>query len=73
MAEHYHRLGQQDWDPTDAVAAARAALSGEASVTPKARNGPLEQMRILLVARRSARQQRIQTLHQLLGADSRRR
>ena len=44
MAEHYHRLGQQDWDPTDAVAAARAALSGEASVTPKARNGPLEQM-----------------------------
>ena len=40
-------------------------------MTPKARNGPLEQMRILLVARRSARQQRIQTLNQLLGADSR--
>jgi len=52
-------------DPTDAVAAARAALSGEASVTPKARNGPVEQMRVLLVARRSARQQRIQTLNQL--------
>jgi transposase len=52
-------------DPTDALAAARAALSGEASVTPKRRNGPAEQMRVLMVARRSARQQRIQTLNQL--------
>ena len=52
-------------DPTDAVAAARAALSGQASVTPKSRNGPVEQMRVLLVARRSARAQRIQTLNQL--------
>jgi len=52
-------------DPTDAVSAARAALSGAASVTPKTRNGPVEQMRVLLVARRSARQQRIQTLNQL--------
>ena len=49
-------------DPTDAIAAARAALSGYASVTPKSRNGPVEQMRVLLVARRSAR---IQTLNQL--------
>ena len=52
-------------DPTDALAAARAALSGEATVTPKARYGPVEQIRVLLVARRSARQQRIQTLNQL--------
>jgi transposase len=52
-------------DPTDALAAARAALSGEASVTPKGRNGPVEQIRVLLVARRSAREQRIQTLNQL--------
>jgi len=52
-------------DPTDAVAAARAAISGEASVTPKSRNGPVEQMRVLMVARRSARQQRIQSLNQL--------
>ena len=52
-------------DATDAVAAARAALSGAASVTPKARNGSVEQMRVLLVARRSARTQRIQTLNQL--------
>jgi transposase len=52
-------------DPTDAVAAARAALSGEASVIPKSRSGSVEQMRVLLVARRSARQQRIGTLNQL--------
>ncbi|MFQ5968734.1 MAG: IS110 family transposase [Acidimicrobiia bacterium] len=52
-------------DPTDAVAAARAALSGSASVTPKGRDGPVEQMRVLLVARRSAREQRIQSLTQL--------
>ncbi len=52
-------------DPTDAVAAARAALSGEASVTPKTRNGPVEQIRVLMVARRSARKQRIQSLNQL--------
>lgn len=59
------RRKQGKSDPTDAVAAARAALSGAAAVTPKARNGPVEQMRVLLVARRSARQQRIQTLNQL--------
>lgn len=52
-------------DPTDAQAAARAALSGEASVIPKGRNGPVEKIRVLLVARRSARAQRIQTLNQL--------
>jgi transposase len=52
-------------DSTDAVAAARAALSGEASVIPKACNRSVEQMRVLLVARRSARQQRIQSLNQL--------
>ena len=52
-------------DATDAVSAARAALSGSASVTPKTRNGPVEQMRILMVARRSARSQRIEALNQL--------
>lgn len=40
------RRKQGKSDPTDAVAAARAALSGEASLTPKARNGPVEQMRV---------------------------
>jgi transposase len=59
------RRKQGKSDPTDAVSAARAALSGEASVTPKSRNGPVEQMRVLMVARRSARQQRIQSLNQL--------
>jgi len=52
-------------DPSDAVSAARAALSGEASVIPKGRNGPVEQIRVLMVARRSAREQRIQSLNQL--------
>jgi predicted ATPase/class 3 adenylate cyclase len=59
------RRKQGKSDPTDAVAAARAALSGEATVTPKARNGPVEQIRVLMVARRSAREQRIQSLNQL--------
>ncbi len=57
------RVGKSD--STDAVAAARAALSGSASVVPKDANGPVEQMRILMVARRSARSQRIETLNQL--------
>ena len=57
------RLGKSD--PVDAVSAARAALSGSASVTPKRRDGPVEQIRVLLVARRSARTQRIATLNQL--------
>ena len=61
--QNRRRVGKSD--PTDAVAAARAALSGSASVTPKTRNGPVEQMRILMVARRSARSQRIETLNQL--------
>ncbi len=34
-------------------------------MTPKSRNGRVEEMRVLLVARRSAREQRIQTLNQL--------
>ena len=61
--QNRRRVGKSD--PTDAVAVARAALSGSASVTPKTRNGPVEQMRILMVARRSARSQRIETLNQL--------
>jgi transposase len=59
------RRKQGKSDPTDAVSAARAALSGTATVTPKARNGRVEEMRVLLVARRSAREQRNQTLNQL--------
>ena len=59
------RRKQGKSDPTDAVSAARAVLSGTATVTPKSRNGPVEQIRVLLVARRSAREQRIQSLNQL--------
>ena len=57
------RLGKSD--PIDAEAAARAALSGSASVTPKRRDGTVEQIRVLMIARRSARMQRNQTLNQL--------
>jgi transposase len=61
--QHRRRVGKSD--DTDAISAARAALSGSASVTPKTRDGRVEEIRILLVARRSGRDQRIQTLNQL--------
>ncbi len=61
--QNRRRVGKSD--TTDAISAARAALSGSASVVPKTRNGPVEQIRTLMVARRSARSQRIQTLNQL--------
>ena len=57
------RLGKSD--PIDAEAAARAALSGSAATTPKRRDGTVEQIRVLMIARRSARMQRNQTLNQL--------
>jgi transposase len=41
-------------DPIDAEAAARKALSGEATVAPKSGAGNVEMIRILRVARRSA-------------------
>ena len=52
-------------DPVDAEAAARAALTGSARVTPKRRDGTIEQIRVLSVERRSARMQRTATLNQL--------
>jgi transposase len=52
-------------DPIDAEAAARAAFSGTATVIPKRRDGTVEQIRVLMIARRSARMQRNQTLNQL--------
>jgi transposase len=52
-------------DPVDAVAAARAALSGQALGTPKRRSGDVEAIRVLSVARRSAASERIATLNQL--------
>jgi transposase len=52
-------------DPVDAEAAARAALSGEASGAPKARNGNVEMIRALRVARRSAIKARAQATNQM--------
>jgi transposase len=41
-------------DPTDAEAAARAVLAGEATATPKTRSGIVEAIRVLRVARSGA-------------------
>jgi len=58
-----HRKGKSD--PVDAVAAARAALSGTATGSPKTRDGNVEAIRVLMIARRSAVDTRIETLNQL--------
>ena len=58
-----HRQGKSD--PVDAVAAARAALSGQATGLPKTRDGNVEAIRVLMIARRSAVATRIETLNQL--------
>lgn len=52
-------------DPTDAEAAARAVLSGEATATPKARDGIVESIRVLRVARASAVKARTQAANQI--------
>jgi transposase len=54
-------------DPQDAISAARAALSGDASGEAKSRDGNVESMRVLRVARTSARQGRAQALNQMRG------
>jgi transposase len=52
-------------DPVDAEAAARAVLAGTATGTPKTRDGDVEAIRALRVARRSAVRTRIQLANQL--------
>ena len=52
-------------DPVDAVEAARAALSGRAHGAAKAKDGNVEAIRALFVAKRSARDTRIKTLNQI--------
>ena len=52
-------------DPIDAVEAARAALSGRAKGLAKTRNGSVEAIRVLRVARCSARKDRVRALNQL--------
>jgi len=51
-------------DPLDAVSAARAAQSGRASGAPRGRDGQVEAIRALMVAKRTARAERTQTINQ---------
>jgi transposase len=51
-------------DPLDAVSAARAAQSGRACGLPRGRDGQVEAIRALMVAKRTARSERIQTINQ---------
>jgi len=59
------RRTQGKSDPVDAEAAARATLAGTARGTPKARDGRVEMIRVLRVARRSAIRARTQAMNQL--------
>jgi transposase len=52
-------------DPQDAITAARAAQSGDAHGEAKTRDGNVEGMRVLRVARTSARKARTQALNQM--------
>lgn len=52
-------------DPTDAVAAARAVLSGEATAIPKSGDGPIEAIRAVRIARQSAIKARTQAANQI--------
>src|SRR3954453_13352453 len=52
-------------DPQDAITAARAAQSGDALGAAKTRDGNVEAMRVLRVARASARKARTQALNQM--------
>ena len=52
-------------DPLDAIEAARAALSGRACGAAKTRDGNVEAIRALVVAKRSARSTKIKTLNQI--------
>ena len=52
-------------DPVDAVEAARAAQSGRAFGVAKTRDGNVEAIRALVVARRSARSTRVKTVNQI--------
>ncbi|MGW1729384.1 IS110 family transposase [Streptomyces sp. NPDC002306] len=52
-------------DAIDADAAARAVLSGRATTVPKSSDGPVEDMRVLRLAKESAVKARTQALNQL--------
>ena len=59
------RRNQGKPDPLDAVEAARAAISGRASGAGKTKDGPVEAIRVLVVAKRSARQARVKAIVQM--------
>jgi transposase len=59
------RSNLQKSDPSDAEAAARAVLAGEASGVPKSADGRVEMIRTLRAARRSAIKARTQAANQL--------
>jgi transposase len=61
------RRRQGKSDPIDAQAAARATLAGVAITTPKTREGQVEMIRLLRVARRGAMKARIAAAEQLYG------
>jgi hypothetical protein len=52
-------------DVVDAIAAARAVLSGQASATAKSHDGPVEALRLLKIVQRSAAKSRTQAVNQL--------
>ena len=52
-------------DPLDAVEAARAALGGRATSISKSKDGAVEAIRVLVVAKRSARQARVKAIVQM--------
>jgi transposase len=57
-------------DPIDAQAAARATLAGVATTTPKTREGQVEMIRVLRVARRGAMKARVAAAEQLYGCST---
>ena len=52
-------------DPSDAEAAARAAQGGQATGLAKSRDGNVESMRVLRIARSSAQRSRTQAINQI--------
>jgi transposase len=63
-ADRQDRRRKGKSDPLDAVSAARAAQSGRAAGQPKGRDGAVEAIRALMVAKRSARNDRTQAINQ---------
>ena len=59
------RRSQGKSDVIDAVEAGRAVLSGRATGVAKTADGDMEAMRVLLIAKRSAREERIRCLNQI--------